>query len=342
MQKMNKDRKPSNRFFLLFSALVLTLPATGCDTDQRAKAPAGEETLISGVLQSADNGPVAGMIAIEEGRLYGKNYRYGGKVDSQGRFTVKVPRGGDYALHLYATGYIYHPVAVEIEGGRENSFTFSVPPNPALEEAPEITGVNFIPSERKKSVEIRLAVHDPNDDLSHQILGVNTSTGESFIFSPPGLILPWQKDYPNGTYTLVYETGDRPFSREEWLFVTADNRCYNSAVLGFPFTAEGVVEARQGSTAPAAEEQQTPGAGETGEQVFEKNCTPCHYRDKTEWKVGPGLQGLFQRQTTPALKQPVTEENIRQQIVQGGKQMPPYSHIQGEKLQALLEYLRTL
>ncbi|MBW1759368.1 MAG: cytochrome c [Deltaproteobacteria bacterium] len=45
---------------------------------------------------------------------------------------------------------------------------------------------------------------------------------------------------------------------------------------------------------------------------------------------------------TPGRKLPVTEENIRNQIQHGSKRMPPYSHIKGETLKALIVYLKSL
>lgn len=145
------------------------------------------------------------------------------------------------------------------------------------------------------------------------------------------------------------EKETRITGRSEWLFVAADNRCYTSSVLGEPFTEEGAVPARAqgkgGQPLPASQTagQTVPGSMlELGRKVFAENCAMCHHPDKKETKVGPGLKGLFKRRVTPVRRLPVTEENIRAQIQEGGEQMPPYSHIKGQALSALLIYLKSL
>jgi mono/diheme cytochrome c family protein len=299
-------------------------------------------------MEAADGGPLAGVIMIERGRLYGKNYQYGGTVDESGEFSVAVDGGGSYGLHLYATGYIYHPIGVEVRPGLDNVFSFKLPENKAVTEAPVISQVNFKPDpEKRDRVLVKVTVADPNNNLSHQVLGANIRTQEAFILSPPSFVFPWTKNYPDGEYTLTYETRGEPFDPKEWLFVAADNRCYNSAVLRHPFTAEGVVQAKTRAAAAAStpEKKEVSEVGsmvDQGRQVFQDNCSPCHYPDKTQTKVGPGLKGLFQRRLTPARKVPVTEANIRRQIQQGGVVMPPLSHITGDTLNALIVYLKSL
>jgi mono/diheme cytochrome c family protein len=298
-------------------------------------------------MLAADGGTLKGVIVIERGRLYGKNYQYGGLVDENGRFSVKVTEGGDYGLHLYATGYIYYPVGVEVKTGTDNEFTFTLPPNPAFKDAPVISHVQFEPKgDAPDQMVIKLSVSDPNENLSHQVLGVNIRTQEGFIFSPPTFVFPWTRNYPNGVYTISYDPHGRPFDPREWIFVTADNRCYNSPVLRHPFTQEGVVTA-QGPGKPATPIEPTEAHDarsllERGQKTFTDNCGICHYHDKKETKVGPGLKGLFKKRLTPARKVPVTEENIRAQIQKGSEQMPPYGHIKGETLSALLFYLKSL
>jgi mono/diheme cytochrome c family protein len=306
------------------------------------------ETRINGLVTSGTGGPLQGVVAIEVGRLYSKQYRYGGSLDAAGNFSVVVPEGGDYAVHIYATGYIYHPIGLSIEDGRTNSFSFTVPPNPAVAEAPVITNLRFeTSSDNQDLVVIRLDVNDPNDNLSHQVLAINTVTQSSFIFKPPKFVFPWTKDYPNGVYTLDYNPQGRPFEPREWLFVAADNRCYSSAVLTHPFTPEdGIVAAHaEGSsvaeTSPDVQKDFQPTV-EIGRQIFADNCAVCHYQDKAETKVGPGLKGLFKWDVTPVEKTPVTEENIRLRIKNGGENMPPYAHIKEPGRTALIMFLKTL
>lgn len=309
------------------------------------------DTLITGRIFAADGGHLAGLIMFEKGRLYGKNYKYGGLVDETGRFSVKVEEGGDYGVHVYATGYIYFPLGIEVKSGIENQFNFTLPPNAALKEAPVISNVTFTPEKDNPGrVMIRLRVDDPNNNLSHQVLGINVKTQEGFLFSPPKFVFPWKRDFPNGIYSLSYDTRGRNFDPGEWYFVAADNRCYNSSVLKHPFTAEGVVPAQVSSRKIAATKidsmvMDSSGDEEllkTGREVFANNCAMCHHPDSKETKVGPGLMRLFKERLTPARKVPVTEENIRRQIQKGSGIMPPFGHIDDAQLTALIHYLKSL
>ncbi len=70
-----------------WAAWLLALLATFTGLTYLAVAQAGEEreTRISGQMRGADSGnPLAGAIMLERGRLYGKNYQYGGLVDENG------------------------------------------------------------------------------------------------------------------------------------------------------------------------------------------------------------------------------------------------------------------
>ena len=80
----------------------------------------------------------------------------------------------------------------------------------------------------------------------------------------------------------------------------------------------------------------------SGEKVFEANCAACHYPDRKEQKVGPGLKGLFKNAKLPDSGLPVTDENVRQRIVNGGDKMPPFKHLKEAQLEAIVNYLKTL
>jgi hypothetical protein len=79
----------------------------------------------------------------------------------------------------------------------------------------------------------------------------------------------------------------------------------------------------------------------SGEALFKNNCAVCHFTDTRQRKVGPGLQGLFQREQLPSGK-PLSEKNVKNQIRQGGGGMPPFGHLKEEEVQALVEYLKSL
>jgi len=340
------SRNRWNLFFTLITSLALfTLAFQGAST--AASGGKKKSTRITGRAVSANGAPLTGLIAIETGRLYSKEYKYGGLIDKEGRFNVTVPGGGDYGIHIYATGHIYFPVGVTVKEGEDNHFNFRSPPNEAVNDAPLITSIRYIRGDNeKKPVIFKVTVEDPNNILSYQVLGVNVKTGEAFRLSPPEALLPWTKNYPNGEYSLTYVLKGKTFNPRDWYFVAANNRCYTSPILGYPFTDKGVLKVDL-SAPPVTLEGEMKRRGSMdkvaeGKEVFDNNCTICHYRDKEKTKVGPGLKGLFKRKLTPKRKLPLTEKTIRTQIQKGGIAMPPYSHIKGEDLDALLEYLKTL
>ncbi len=333
--------------------ILMVAIAGGLQHPASAQSGRTVDTLISGRIVGADTGgPLAGVILIEAGRLFGKKYQYGGAVNEKGEFSIKVLEGGDYGLHVYASGYIYLPLAVSVQTGEDTQYTFTLPPNPALKDAPVISNISFNPVGGKTGqTMIKLSVHDPNHNLSHQVLGVNTRTQEGFVFKSKKFIMPWKKDFPDGDYTITYNTGGQPFNQQEWYFVAADNRCYNSSVLRHPFTDEGVVVA---SVPPADDRSSSPVTAEQaakmgekhllklGSKLFIANCMVCHLYDSTATKVGPGLKGLYSRKVTPSLKRPVTDENISSQLHKGSGKMPPYAHIRGGALASLLAYMKSL
>jgi mono/diheme cytochrome c family protein len=72
---------------------------------------------------------------------------------------------------------------------------------------------------------------------------------------------------------------------------------------------------------------------QAGEQVFEANCAVCHNLT-AETKVGPGLAGLFEREQLPN-GNPVTDENLREWIANGGGAMPAVPLSQDELAQVI-------
>jgi mono/diheme cytochrome c family protein len=93
----------------------------------------------------------------------------------------------------------------------------------------------------------------------------------------------------------------------------------------------------------------TSGAGastevEQGAVLFAENgCGQCHYTDRTETKVGPGLKGLFNREELPASGRPVSEETVRRQLKTPFKNMPSFEDRLTEAQSGdLIAYLKTL
>ena len=164
---------------------------------------------------------------------------------------------------------------------------------------------------------------------------------------PPGFVLPFARKYPEGIYSLLYE-GSGETDPQNWYFVAADNKCYNSPVLASPFTSEGYMPGKT-TDSPAADSATGRKTGVSssvtsvsGLEVFRNNCSMCHLADSAKSKVGPGLKGLYMLDKTPVLGKPLTDDVIRKQILEGGKDMPPYSHLIGEEVSAVMEYLKML
>jgi cytochrome c len=83
-------------------------------------------------------------------------------------------------------------------------------------------------------------------------------------------------------------------------------------------------------------------AAGSGKDLFTANCSGCHFPDRKDTKVGPGLQGLFKRSKLPVSGLPVNEETVGNQIVNGGRKMPPFKHLKEEEIKAIIDYLKSL
>ena len=79
----------------------------------------------------------------------------------------------------------------------------------------------------------------------------------------------------------------------------------------------------------------------SGQKLFETNCAICHFHDRQDPKVGPGLAGLFKNPNLPSGR-PATAEKVQDQIVNGGEKMPPFKHLKPDELKAIIDYLKGL
>ena len=79
-----------------------------------------------------------------------------------------------------------------------------------------------------------------------------------------------------------------------------------------------------------------------GAVVFSDSCAACHYADKTESRIGPGLKGIFQQDKLPTSGWSTTEANVRKQLKTPYKNMPPFANLPEKKVKALIAYLKTL
>lgn len=104
---------------------------------------------------------------------------------------------------------------------------------------------------------------------------------------------------------------------------------------GYFFTMHGTP-----ATLPAISLEE--GLAKEGAVIFNDNCAGCHFADKTDAKIGPGLKGLFDRSSLPTSGRPVTEENIREQLKTPFRAMPPFANLQKDEVKALIAFLQSL
>jgi cytochrome c5 len=79
-----------------------------------------------------------------------------------------------------------------------------------------------------------------------------------------------------------------------------------------------------------------------GQDLFTANCAVCHFSDRTDAKVGPGLKGVFKNPRLPGTGRPTSEETVQDQIQKGGTKMPPFKNLTDEEVLAIIDFLKTL
>jgi mono/diheme cytochrome c family protein len=95
--------------------------------------------------------------------------------------------------------------------------------------------------------------------------------------------------------------------------------------------------------APPAGRAAVAGDAAAGKKVFSDNCTACHSATTNQTIAGPGLKGLFKNGKMPASGKPVTDANVRNQILNGGNGMPPFKgQLSDADIDNLIAYLKTL
>ncbi len=98
-----------------------------------------------------------------------------------------------------------------------------------------------------------------------------------------------------------------------------------------------------------SQEQKSPQAevgtaadAQTGKVLFESKCSFCHYADRTDSNLGPGLKGVLKEETLPASGKPATAENVEKQLLTPYQSMPSFSTLSGQEIEDLVAYLKTL
>jgi mono/diheme cytochrome c family protein len=77
-----------------------------------------------------------------------------------------------------------------------------------------------------------------------------------------------------------------------------------------------------------------------GAQVFQANCSRCHYPTTTQGKKGPGLQAITKVKAMPS-GAPPTDERLTATILHG-RGMMPATTLNEDELRDLLAYIHTL
>jgi len=300
-------------------------------------------TTITGTVKNAAGQPLPGLALLEIGELHGNRWGPGSLVDERGEFSIEVPRGGQYGLHVYSSGYIYHPEAVLAEEGKSIRVAVTLVPEGTRANDPIIKRVGFFAWEgnQGKTTYVKVDVADPNNDLGPQILAFNARTRRTYAMDPPRRVRNLKEDFPQGVYQISVDTSKEPIDPKDWHFVVADHQCNTMDILSFPHEPQPpqVVRVIMGAR---------PVSADTGRDLFQLYCSRCHYPDRTEVKRGPGLRGVLTRPALPSSGKPASEDNIKKQLLTGsspevkGDRMPPFGHLPAGDIQSLLLFLKNL
>jgi cytochrome c2 len=79
-----------------------------------------------------------------------------------------------------------------------------------------------------------------------------------------------------------------------------------------------------------------------GQILFDNQCSFCHYADRTDSKLGPGLKGVLKGEALPVSGRAATPENVTQQLLNPYQNMPSFSSLSEQEIEDLLAYLKTL
>jgi hypothetical protein len=197
---------------------------------------AGAQTVISGSLKNKAGQPLPGLALLEKGEIHNNVWDRGALIGEDGRFRIELGSGGAYGLHVYSSGYIYSPNAVNVAAGKTLELNLVLTPEPTRANDPVIKHVGFFPWEAKqgKVSFVKAEVMDPNNDLGPQVLAFNAATGRAYAMAPPKRMRDLKANFPNGVYQLEVDTPAAPLNPKDWHFVVADHQCNTTDILSFP------------------------------------------------------------------------------------------------------------
>jgi cytochrome c2 len=93
---------------------------------------------------------------------------------------------------------------------------------------------------------------------------------------------------------------------------------------------------------PASHAPLLQGDAKRGSDLFALHCASCHYADREDSKLGPGLKGLLQKENLPSSGRAVSEATVRQQLMSPFRSMPSFGSLTAQEIADLVAYLRTL
>ena len=81
---------------------------------------------------------------------------------------------------------------------------------------------------------------------------------------------------------------------------------------------------------------------ETGASLFNDKCSGCHFSDKEEKKIGPGLKNILKKTKFPSSGRQANIENIWKQLKNPFLSMPSFPSLSEQELADLKAYLESL
>lgn len=79
-----------------------------------------------------------------------------------------------------------------------------------------------------------------------------------------------------------------------------------------------------------------------GYEIFQANCSACHYANREKSLRGPGLQALFKKKYLPS-GAPANDDRVRETIIHGRDMMPAFGdRLDDRQINDLMAYLHTL
>ena len=92
----------------------------------------------------------------------------------------------------------------------------------------------------------------------------------------------------------------------------------------------------------ASAPERASGDAARGAAVYEQYCAYCHYADRTDSKLGPGLAGVLKAEKLPTSGRPATVENILSTLENPIGTMPAFTELTEQELEDLIAYLETI